>query len=44
LLGDSSKAQRELGWKPRHSFEQLVNMMVDADLELAARERDAKKR
>jgi GDPmannose 4,6-dehydratase len=32
LLGDSSKAQRVLGWKPRVSFNELVEMMVDADL------------
>jgi GDPmannose 4,6-dehydratase len=33
LVGDSSKARRELGWEPRHTFEQLVDEMVDADLE-----------
>lgn len=33
LLGDSSKAQRNLGWKPEVSFEQLIQMMVQADLE-----------
>jgi len=32
LLGDSSKAKRELGWTIKTSFEQLVNMMTDADL------------
>jgi len=32
LLGDSSKARRELGWKPKVSFEGLVQMMVDEDL------------
>ena len=32
LCGDSSKAQKELKWKPRVSFEGLVQMMVDADL------------
>jgi len=32
LLGDPSKARRELGWKLKTSFEQLVNMMTDADL------------
>jgi GDPmannose 4,6-dehydratase len=32
LLGDPSKAKRELGWQPEVSFEQLVRMMVDADL------------
>ena len=33
LLGDPSKACRDLGWEPSVSFEQLVHMMVDADLE-----------
>ena len=32
LLGDASKAKRELGWTPQVSFKQLVEMMVDADL------------
>jgi len=32
LYGDPSKAKRVLGWEPRVSFEQLVAMMVDADL------------
>ena len=32
LLGDPSKARTELSWKPTTSFEQLVTMMVDADL------------
>lgn len=32
LLGDPSKAKRELGWEIKTSFEQLVNMMTDADL------------
>jgi GDPmannose 4,6-dehydratase len=32
LHGDSSQAAKELGWKPKTSFEQLVRMMVDADL------------
>lgn len=35
LCGDSSKARSVLGWKPGVRFEELVNMMVDADLELA---------
>jgi GDPmannose 4,6-dehydratase len=38
LLGDSSKAQRQLGWKPQITFEQLVREMVDADWELAKRD------
>lgn len=33
LRGDASKAKAQLGWEPRTSFEQLVQMMVDADLE-----------
>jgi GDPmannose 4,6-dehydratase len=32
LVGDASKAQRELGWRPEVSFEQLVEQMVLADL------------
>jgi GDPmannose 4,6-dehydratase len=32
LLGDPSKARDLLGWEPRTSFEELVRMMVDADL------------
>jgi GDPmannose 4,6-dehydratase len=41
LLGDPSKARRQLGWELRTSFEQLVDMMTDADLELAEREKRA---
>jgi GDPmannose 4,6-dehydratase len=32
VVGDASKARRELGWRPRVSFEELVEMMVDADI------------
>ncbi len=32
LLGDSTKARNELGWQPEITFEELVRMMVDADL------------
>jgi GDPmannose 4,6-dehydratase len=40
LIGDASKARRALGWEPEVSFEQLVAMMVEADLDrLAARMR-----
>ncbi|MFM7135587.1 MAG: GDP-mannose 4,6-dehydratase, partial [Planctomycetota bacterium] len=38
LLGDSTKARTRLGWTPRTSFEQLVDMMVEGDLELARQE------
>jgi GDPmannose 4,6-dehydratase len=37
LIGDSSKAERELGWKPATSFEQMIRLMVDADHELLKR-------
>jgi GDPmannose 4,6-dehydratase len=36
LVGDSSKARDKLGWEPRTSFEDMIQMMVDADLELLA--------
>ncbi|MDX9821718.1 MAG: GDP-mannose 4,6-dehydratase [Syntrophales bacterium] len=39
LLGDADKAKRILGWKPKVSFDGLVDMMVAADLELARKER-----
>jgi GDPmannose 4,6-dehydratase len=38
LLGDPSKAQRELGWTPRTSFDQLVEEMISADLKAAQRD------
>ncbi len=38
LRGDASKAQRVLGWRPTVTFGQLIAMMVDADLERAAKE------
>ena len=39
LRGDSSKARRILGWEPEVSFEEMVAMMVERDLELVALER-----
>lgn len=39
LQGDASRARAELGWRPRTDIKQLVRMMVEADLELARRER-----
>lgn len=42
LLGDASKAQRELGWTPKVKFKQLVKIMVDHDLDLACREHEMK--
>jgi GDPmannose 4,6-dehydratase len=34
LIGDSAKAERDLGWKPETSFEELIRLMTRADLEL----------
>jgi GDPmannose 4,6-dehydratase len=39
LLGDPTKIREQLGWEPRVSFRELVQMMVETDLELAAREK-----
>jgi GDPmannose 4,6-dehydratase len=39
LVGDASKAQRVLGWKPEVNFGQLIKLMVDADLERARHEK-----
>ncbi len=38
LRGDPSKIERALGWRPKVSFEQLVRLMVDHDMELARQE------
>jgi GDPmannose 4,6-dehydratase len=38
LLGDASKAREKLGWVPETSFSELVDLMVDSDLQLAADE------
>lgn len=39
LLGDATKARERLGWQPQVSFPELVRMMVEADLEVAAQEK-----
>jgi len=36
LVGDYSKARDQLGWEPKTSFDELIRLMVDADLELLA--------
>jgi GDPmannose 4,6-dehydratase len=41
LLGDSSLARNELGWRPQNTFADLVKDMVDSDLRLAEFERDS---
>jgi len=38
LLGDASKARSLLGWEPKVTFDELVRLMVDHDLELAKQE------
>jgi GDPmannose 4,6-dehydratase len=38
LLGDASKARKELGWEPKVGFKELVKMMVDGDLERVRQE------
>ncbi len=41
LLGDSTKARQKMKWEPKTDFDGLVAMMVDADVELAEREKRA---
>lgn len=42
LLGDPSKAKKELGWEPKVGFDELVKMMVEHDMELARQEKTLK--
>jgi len=37
LIGDHSKATAQLGWRPTTGFEEMIRLMVDADLELLRR-------
>jgi GDPmannose 4,6-dehydratase len=39
LLGDASRARKALGWTPKVGFEQLVDMMIEADMEIARKEK-----
>jgi GDPmannose 4,6-dehydratase len=39
LLGDASKARKALGWQPKVGFEELIAMMVAADMEIAQKEK-----
>jgi GDPmannose 4,6-dehydratase len=36
LVGDCTKARQQLGWEPSTSFEELIRLMVDADVKLLA--------
>jgi GDPmannose 4,6-dehydratase len=42
LLGDHSKAEKKLGWKPEVKFPELVKMMVQSDLEIEAKKIESK--
>src|SRR5690606_18498758 len=39
LIGDATKAREELGWQPAVAFDELIRMMVDADLDRLQRAR-----
>jgi GDPmannose 4,6-dehydratase len=39
LVGDSTKAKRQLGWEPKTSFEELIRLMTDADVKALAGQR-----
>ncbi|MGD0885981.1 MAG: GDP-mannose 4,6-dehydratase [Thermodesulfovibrionales bacterium] len=43
LLGDASKARKRLGWKPRVKLPELIKMMMESDMKLAAKELFLKK-
>jgi GDPmannose 4,6-dehydratase len=42
LIGDRSKAERQLGWKPKTTFKELVKLMVEADIELLKAHREGR--
>lgn len=39
LLGDASKAKKILNWQPKVTFDQLIDMMIEADMQLAQKEK-----
>jgi GDPmannose 4,6-dehydratase len=39
LVGDPSKAHRELGWKHRYSLDELIKEMVEGDMQLFKRDK-----
>ena len=39
LLGDPTKAKKQLGWKPELDFKGLVDLMVESDIKLAQQEK-----
>ena len=42
LIGDPTKAEKQLGWKPKTKFKDLVKIMVDADVELLKAHREGR--
>ncbi|MEA1935920.1 MAG: GDP-mannose 4,6-dehydratase [Thermodesulfobacteriota bacterium] len=42
LLGDPARAKKELGWEHKVSFDELVDMMIEADMDLANKEKTLK--
>ncbi|MEA3421616.1 MAG: GDP-mannose 4,6-dehydratase [Acidobacteriota bacterium] len=42
LLGDSTRAKEKLGWEPKVDFDQLIDMMIESDMELAQKEKTLK--
>lgn len=44
LIGDASKAKRQMGWEPKTKFVELAKLMVDADIELLRRHREGEVR
>ena len=42
LVGDASKAEKDLGWKPEMSYDDLIKMMVDSDMKSFHKEQKLK--
>ena len=42
LIGDASKAKKQLGWEPKTRFADLVRLMVDADIKLLSDHREGR--
>src|SRR6185295_19970209 len=42
LIGDPAKAKKKLGWEPKTKFEELVKLMVDADVRLLKEHREGR--
>jgi GDPmannose 4,6-dehydratase len=42
LIGDASKAKRQLGWEPKTKFADLVKLMVEADIQLLKDHREGR--